>query len=194
MATAFNEKERTAISEMLIAAAQKYAASVGMKHTSVDFLAKEAGISKGAFYSFYETKEELFLAMFERMHFHMYGNAEKALKAHRQLPQKQRAFKAIQEAYHVFAHYDLITFMQEDLPVLLRKLPKSVLDEHYHDDEKHIKALLTHSGITLTTSIETACAVLRLLILTPMLEREIGEGYPAAMDILIQSVCNYLVA
>lgn len=193
MATAFNEKERAAIRESLIDAAQKYA-STGMKHASVDTLAKEAGISKGAFYSFYESKETLFLAMFERMHFHMYGNAKKALDAHRGLPPKDRAFFAIQEAYQIFVHYDLIAFMQEDLPMLLRKLPKQMLDEHYHDDEKHIKELLQASGIALTTSLETACAILRLLILTPMLQREIGEGYPAAMDILIQAVCNQLVA
>ena len=194
MATAFNQRERTAIHESLMDAAQKYAASVGMKHTSVDALAREAGISKGAFYSFFQSKEELFLAMFERMHYHMYGNAEKALREQPQWPQKTRAMKAILEAIRVFIQHDLISFMQEDLPILLRKLPQSLLNEHYHDDEKHIKELLDHSGIVLTTSTENACAVLRLLLLTPVLQMEIGERYAEAMDLLIQAVCNQLVA
>ena len=194
MAGAFNQQERTAIQKNLINAAQKYAVSVGMKHTSVDALSKEAGISKGAFYSFFQSKEALFLAMFERMHLHMYGSAEKALREHKQLPPKVRAAKAIQEAIRVFIQHDLIAFMQEDLPILLRKLPQSVLSEHYHDDEKHIKELLDRSSIALTTSTENACAVLRLLLLTTALQREIGEGYSAAMDLLIQATCNQVIA
>ncbi len=194
MATAFTTKERTVIAQSLMDAALKYAASIGMKHTSVDALCKDAGISKGAFYSFYESKELLFLAMFERMHQQMYGSAKKILEESSHLPSKEQAALAIQEMYHVFARHGLSTFMQEDLPLLLRKLPQSILGEHYHDDEQHIMELLNHSGIGLTTSLHNACTVFRLLILTPMLEREIGEGFSTALNLLIEGACNLLIA
>ena len=194
MATAFNPRERDNIKEDLIAAAQKYAASAGMKHASVAVLAKEAGISKGAFYSFYESKEHLFLDMFERMHLDMYGSAERLFKENSALPAKERAAMAVRGMYRVFARYGLMTFMQEDLPSLLRKLPESVLNEHYHDDEKHLMQLLKASDITLTTSIENACATLRILLLAPMYKAQLGEGFEAALNILIHSACECLVA
>ena len=73
MATAFSPQERERIRESLLDAALKSAASQGMRHATVDELAREAGISKGAFYRFYQSKEHLFLSMLERTHEEMYG-------------------------------------------------------------------------------------------------------------------------
>ena len=52
MAVGFTTKERESITEALLRAAGRHAALSGMKKTSVDELCAEAGISKGAFYSF----------------------------------------------------------------------------------------------------------------------------------------------
>ena len=93
MATAFSPQERERIRESLLDAALKSAASQGMRHATVDELAREAGISKGAFYRFYQSKEHLFLSMLERTHEEMYGSAEKgAGRAHR--PSAARAHHA----------------------------------------------------------------------------------------------------
>lgn len=66
MATAFSPQERERIRDSLLDAALKSAATQGMRHATVDGLAREAGISKGAFYRFYPSKEHLFLSMLER--------------------------------------------------------------------------------------------------------------------------------
>ena len=49
MATAFSPWERERIRDSLLDAALKSAATQGMRHATVDGLAREAGISKGAF-------------------------------------------------------------------------------------------------------------------------------------------------
>lgn len=41
---------------------------VGMRQTTVDQLVEAAGISKGAFYKFYSSKEMLFLDLLEDLH------------------------------------------------------------------------------------------------------------------------------
>ena len=65
MATAFSPQERERIRDSLLDAALKSAASLGMRHATVDELAREAGISKGAFYRFYPSKvEELAVIVF----------------------------------------------------------------------------------------------------------------------------------
>ena len=68
MATAFGETERAQIRTSLQRAAWRHACSEGMKNTSVDQLSAEAGISKGAFYHFYGSKELLFLEVLSNWH------------------------------------------------------------------------------------------------------------------------------
>jgi AcrR family transcriptional regulator len=51
--------------QLLMAAASKVCAKHGLERASVDEVAKEAGFTKGAFYSNFRSKEELFLAMLD---------------------------------------------------------------------------------------------------------------------------------
>lgn len=60
MARSFSEREKEAIRKGLIAACQQSWAQYGYKKTSVDELCRQAGISKGAFYLFFPSKESLF--------------------------------------------------------------------------------------------------------------------------------------
>ncbi len=60
MAAPFTEKEKKIVKKALKQAASDCVSTVGMRGATVERLAKSAGISKGAFYEFYETKELLF--------------------------------------------------------------------------------------------------------------------------------------
>ena len=128
MATAFSPQERERIRDSLLDAALKSAATQGMRHATVDGLAREAGISKGAFYRFYPSKEHLFLSMLERTHEEMYGSAEKVLDERTDLPLRERTMRAILEVFRVAETYNLIPFIREELPLLLRRLPQDVLE------------------------------------------------------------------
>ena len=115
MATAFSPQERERIRDSLLDAALKSAATQGMRHATVDGLAREAGISKGAFYRFYPSKEHLFLSMLERTHEEMYGSAEKVLAYERtDLPLRERTMRAILEVFRVAETYNLIPFIREE--------------------------------------------------------------------------------
>lgn len=65
MAAPFYPHEQEKIRAALLDAAMRHACTTGMKHTTVDQLTEEVGISKGAFYHFYASKEMLFLSMLE---------------------------------------------------------------------------------------------------------------------------------
>lgn len=54
--------------DKLVAAAQELMLSKGYDSTTVDEICKRAGASKGSFYHFFETKEELGLAVLEAFH------------------------------------------------------------------------------------------------------------------------------
>lgn len=65
MPTAFDDRERAAIRERLIAAAVDALGRGGLGAASVSELAAAASIAKGSFYLFYDSKEELFMDALE---------------------------------------------------------------------------------------------------------------------------------
>lgn len=72
MPRGFSEAERAAIRSQLLAHAEAQLIVVGLHKISVDELAQAAHISKGAFYQFFASKNELFVALF--------GEAERELR------------------------------------------------------------------------------------------------------------------
>ena len=60
MPRAFTQSETAEIEEALRRAAENCLARYGVRKTTVDELARSAGISKGSFYRFHPSKEALF--------------------------------------------------------------------------------------------------------------------------------------
>ncbi|MDD3410084.1 MAG: TetR/AcrR family transcriptional regulator [Eubacteriales bacterium] len=193
MATAFTEQERAEIERQLRAAALRCAAQKGLRQTTVDELARGAGVSKGAFYSFYPSKEHLFLAMLEELYEEIYGGAERILEERGDLPIRQRTALAIAEVCRVMKQRDMMAFLQNDLPLLLRKLPPETISQHYQSGEAHMERLVRKAGVTLGGRMETVCAVIRLLVSSLINRDWVGEGYDEALQILIDGACDRLV-
>ncbi len=63
----FSEIEKETIRQKLIDQGYRQFSQFGFKKTNVDEIAKAAGISKGAFYRFYESKEMLFMEVIEQV-------------------------------------------------------------------------------------------------------------------------------
>ncbi|MEG2702875.1 MAG: helix-turn-helix domain-containing protein [Clostridia bacterium] len=194
MATAFSKQERERIYEGLQDAALRCVATGGMRHVTVDELAKEAGISKGAFYGFFDSKEHLFLTMLESMHNEMYGGAERVLDERVDLCIRERTILAVREVCRVAEQHNAIAFIREELPLLKRKLPQSMLQAHYCSDEERIRALVLKMNVRLNTNIETACAVIRVLLMSVLTRGEVGERYDEALHLLIEGACDRIIA
>ncbi len=119
MAVPFSKNERDEIAEKLKEGAKILAAKKGMKKTSVDSLVEYAGISKGAFYNFYKSKDELFLEVVEDWHTDIYGAALECLTEKNNLSAKNKASKAIYDACKVLSENSIMKFMENDLKILL---------------------------------------------------------------------------
>lgn len=72
--------------------AAKLFARRGLRETSIDDVAEEAGFSKGAFYAHFKSKEELFLAMLDDRFAERLAELEDALASDE--PPEQQAHKA----------------------------------------------------------------------------------------------------
>ena len=67
MPKAFSEKEKEVIRQQMREKSKHLFELHGLRKTGVDDITRAVGISKGAFYLFYESKEELFLEIMEQM-------------------------------------------------------------------------------------------------------------------------------
>jgi AcrR family transcriptional regulator len=65
MPKAFNKTDRERIKARLITAGKRLINKAGVRHLVVDDIARETGISKGSFYSFYPSREDFILSVFE---------------------------------------------------------------------------------------------------------------------------------
>jgi len=193
MGTKFTEKEMAEIRAKLKEAAQKYASSIGMRKTTVDDLCAHAGISKGAFYKFYDSKEALFFEVLEDWHTIIYGGALEIMTDDESASDRDRVRKALLYACKSLDEHSLIGFYESDMPSILRKMPQEILDAHYHSDEKHITDLLEASGIKLKVTPELAAAAVRTLILSFSDRDHIGPLYYQVMELFVNSVSEQLV-
>lgn len=66
MAVAFTLDEKDCIARTLVDTAERLFATQGLKKTSLDELVRPAGIGKGSFYAFFESKESLYLEVMLR--------------------------------------------------------------------------------------------------------------------------------
>ncbi|MDB5084520.1 MAG: regulatory protein TetR [Bacilli bacterium] len=123
MPKAFTEQERIMIRAKLHEKGRELIAKFGIRKTSVENITKATGISKGAFYLFYNLKEELFLEILEDLDTEIREELWKGLSAKDANPRKQ--FK---QAFHsVLSVMDktpeLARFSGEDYQYLIHKLP-----------------------------------------------------------------------
>lgn len=176
----------------LKASARKCAVSSGMRKITVEELAKAAGISKGAFYKFYPSKEMLFFELLEDIHREIYETCAGILEKNQGKTANQRAAEAVLAACGVMEQSGMMNFMEQDVPFLLRRIPAEVLEEHYHGDEIHIKEVLQNAGLHPEGGMELAAATVRGLFLTVSHRDDIGPLYPQVLETLVCGACGKL--
>ncbi len=192
MAAAFTQQEEAIILDQLQRAARENAVSLGVRRTTVDALAAAAGISKGAFYKFYASKELLFFDILENMHAEIYGEAASVLSKNADLSPADRASEAVLSACQTMEHSGMMAFVERDAAYLLRKVPEDYQKNHYHSDEVHVRELLESAGLVPAGGMALASAVVRGLMLTISHQREIGKLYPDVLETLVRGACRQL--
>ncbi|GFI61136.1 hypothetical protein IMSAG049_00293 [Clostridiales bacterium] len=191
MSIAFSENERKIILEKLKKGAKIFSAEKGMKKTSVDKLVVYAGISKGAFYNFFRSKDELFLEILEDWHTKIYGDALDCLMEKSNATMKNKAGRAILQACETMHKESVMKFIREDLEQLLENISGTELMERYHSDDIHIDEVIRFSEIKLLVTNREAADIVKNLVFT-VLNSEMN-GYWHAQKIMINSVCSFII-
>lgn len=193
MAVGFTPEEKEKIKILLRQEAKSCVSSIGMRKTTVDQLAQAAGISKGAFYKFYESKELLFLEVLEEWHTEIYDTALSVIQKLQGLPQAEQAAQGLLAAFHIIVSHSLTEFLVADTPFLLRKLPPETILKRYHSDAVHLRYLIAVSGLQLKISEDLA--VTAILTLMQTLKEQDAAGsklFWQAYELIVRGTCSRL--
>lgn len=196
MPKAFSEKEKEVIRQQMREKSKHLFELHGLRKTSVDEITQAAGISKGAFYLFYASKEELFLEIMEQMESELRGSIFEQTRQPKENARKN-VRRILTRFLLTYDEYPLLkSFTQADFDYLVRKLPAERLEAHMNRDNKFFESFVKkvkREGIPLKVPPRVAINLIWSLFIVSLHRNEFGEGaYAENMKILTDLVAGYL--
>lgn len=199
MSRGFSGREKEIIRDELINAGREFFGKYGLRKTSIEDLTKAVGIAQGSFYTFFDSKEELYLEVINSE-----GEAikENFLKQEKDIKHLTREdFKTFfKKILHVVNTNPIIKqiFLEEDLDFLVRKIPIEKIKEcnrrFVNDFLPLIKKWQDEGSLITDYRPEVIVAVLQTLYY-PILHKKAFDPdmFEEMIQLLIEIVANGLV-
>ncbi len=195
MPKAFSERERELITARLLEAGHKLFAAYGLKKTNVEEIAAAAGVSKGAFYLFYDSKEAFFMDVVEQVE----RRYRQEILAEIARPGPSPRARLLAAFKHAMTQWKTIPILQVfnsgEYEALARRIPPGKLQEHLASDRAFIEELVAHcraEGIPIQAPAEEIGKLMYALLFASLHEEDFGSGGLAgALDVLLELVAAY---
>ena len=192
MPVGFTDSERKIISTKLRQAALECLQRYGVRQTTVEQLTDKAGISKGAFYSFYGTKEHLMFEVLDETRRSIQVELGDRLKAAGHNTEKiSSALFDMCMATKSSIIIDIVK--NRELDYLERKLPENDVRKSFDVNMKFIGEYFSGSlcdGIS-TATVVTAMAMLYSMMMHMELYQP--EEFEPALKLLIDAFVNQII-
>jgi AcrR family transcriptional regulator len=194
MATAFNENEKVLIREKLVMAAQECLNKYGVRKTTVDMLVQMAGISKGAFYIFYPSKEVLFYRVFEDYQRTIMEDAFSELEGSRSISRGGFSHLIYELYQKVRSSFIMNIVQNNEFEFLMRKVPEELVYNHHSLDDMLAKKLLDQLKLRKNIEQGVVTASLRAVFVSMLHIKEIGEEhFDNVLRLLISGLAEQLI-
>lgn len=186
----FNEHERAAIKENMLKVGAALLRKKGIRNVAVEDITKGVGISKGAFYSFYDSREDLLwkIAKMEERQL-----LEQMLSVASQDLDIRTKIKKI--FYDVYLHEDSLAHYlpAEDMEYIKRKMPPEVIQEDTETGHRIHRSILSACNIDISEeNIEISLALQQLILSAYNCETPISKtARKKVLDILIEGYADY---
>jgi len=138
----FSDQERHLLRERLRRTARSRIEEVGIRATSVDDLSRRVGISKGAFYLLYESKEDLVVAVFSDVEEEVRASLDELVARGEGSP-KERMTEFVRFVFESIDRHPLLTLLADSVeaPVLWRSVTPEEMAERMADDDRYFAGL-----------------------------------------------------
>lgn len=192
MARGFSEREKETVKKSLQEACKQRWTQYGYKKTSVDELCKQVGISKGAFYLFFESKEALFCEV-------LCSVQEQICHSASEIINKRKNKYGIAEALKlIYREYDKNNFLYDsnstDFTILTNKLSEEQSKKMEESNYRSKQLFLSQSDLKFKVDPDMAMSVIYSLIMNiknkDILLRNHMETFDFMVESLIDSLCE----
>lgn len=194
--TKFNEDEKDQIRQCLLTKGKELFIQYGLAKTSIDDLVQACGISKGSFYKFFSSKEELFYVILQNQE--EVSNRLIGEHLQKKLPPKELISSFFHMAYRMADENPLLQqwFQDGEHERIVRKLPRHLVDGFAQDTDKKgvvfVQALI-QKGVLKEQDPEVINGVMRAVLMLRLFKEQIGSDlFPKVMDAIIDYVAEGL--
>lgn len=190
MARSFTEREKENIKKGLQEACKQSWTQYGYKKTCVDDLCKQVGISKGAFYLFFESKESLFCEVLCSVQEQICNAASKVIEKHKDKYGVAEALKLI------YREYDKNNFLYNsdsmDFTILMNKLSEEQAKKM--KESSHMSQQLFFSQPYLKFMVDTnlAMSVIYSLIMNIKSKDILPHNHMETFDFMVDHLIDSL--
>ncbi|PLR67254.1 MULTISPECIES: TetR/AcrR family transcriptional regulator [Bacillaceae] len=196
MPRAFTDEEKQRIRQTLIKKGKELLANHGIRKTNVEDLTIAAGISKGAFYKFYPSKEALFFEILEGLENDMRTAFFSEFLVPGLTPRESFQSKMHRVLSFIEENPLMGKMNSEEMNHLLRTLPKEMLEAHSKNDDRELSAFVKSwkdEGYLRDFDQETVAAFLKSMFILALQKQEIGPEYDRMMKMMIDMAGQYLI-
>lgn len=195
MPKGFTDYEKELIRKRLLEQGTRLFSAYGLKKTSVEEITQAAGISKGAFYNFYDSKEALFMDVIEQVEIQVRQEVLAAIDIPGPTP-RARLFMVLKKAFTLFKTIPILQFFTgSDYDLLFRRVPPEILQEHLASDQAFLEELITRcqeAGIPIRVPLGQIIGLLYLVVIVLMHDDTWGaDNLGTNPDLLLELVAAY---
>lgn len=194
MPKAFSDSEKAYIKERLIREAEECLAVYGIRRTTVDELVRRAGIPKGTFYLFYESKEALILDVILKINTEIQAKLIADVSAMREKPDAEQLTEIIMTLYRSLDGSFLLKLVENgELEFLMQNAPPEYLKAHALDDETMVGKLMILFPAMDAEKNRLYSAALRGTFLLMMHKDEIGyDRFDEMLHLIVRGIVRQM--
>ena len=190
MARSFSEREKENIRKSLIDICKQSWTQYGYKKTSVDEMCKQVGISKGAFYLFFESKEALFCEVLCSVQREICEMAEAAMEEEKGKSGVVKALKLIYRAYDKNSF--LYGSATADYTILMNKVSEEQAKEMEQAGELSRQLFLCHPALKFRVNANMAISVIYSLIMNIKNKDILPQNHLEVFDFMADKLIDNL--
>ena len=197
MSPTFTDTEKRRIRERLFEVGRESFARYGLKKTSLEDLTRPVGIAKSSFYSFFDSKEalymEILMAMRQEVKARIVGASFEADEDARGAI--VRFLRAVVDELESNPLTRRLVAHPEELQMLARKVAPEQMEANIEASSLPILSFIREAqtrGEVIAGDPEVMAGVIRSVAILPLHKDEIGDTYPEVLEMMIGLVANGL--
>lgn len=190
----FSEIEKENIRQKLLVEGERLFVTYGLKKVTIDNLVEAVNIAKATFYTFYESKEYLYMDIVQGIQKNIFLDLETLLDNNKDMPGKERVKQVFMMMTRLMTQYPVLS--QTDpvtVDIISRKLSKDRLADYAQQNIDAAQSLNDH-GVKFACEIKTASYAFQTLYHAWIYLQDKDEDIQNAVtDILLNGLIEQII-